>query len=299
MLVAPAHPLKKGDEGPEVRALYYYLRRLGYAVHAPRRVDRYDEALTQAVVLYQEFFGLGVDGELGEKTLDRMRARRCGVPDLLPGSRSLPRAVPTTRAWPRTDLTYGFIRFTRDLNQGQVAAAVSQAFATWAAVTPLTFRAVPPSMTAAAGVQALSLVVGLGRPAFDGRQAQIVQLLARHYAADILIGFLVREHGDPPALLGAPPFDDNPQVAGHAFPPPAADPAIFAGDVHFNDAVKWTVKPGVQNDLVAVATHEIGHALGLGHPRDEPDSIMTEGRAGRDLAPVDIEAIQSLYGPPR
>ncbi|MFD0272115.1 matrixin family metalloprotease [Streptomyces sp. NPDC127106] len=47
--------------------------------------------------------------------------------------------MPTIRAWPRTDLTYGFMRRNSDLSPAQVTPAVSQAFATWAAVTSLTF----------------------------------------------------------------------------------------------------------------------------------------------------------------
>jgi peptidoglycan hydrolase-like protein with peptidoglycan-binding domain len=297
MLRAPLRPLKKDDKGPEVRALYAYLRQLGYATHAPRDLDRYDEPLADSVRRYQEFFALRTDGEVGEQTLAQMRRPRCGMPDLLPGAAAVPRAVPTVRAWPRTDLTYGFIRLTSDLPPAQVTSAISQGFATWAAVTPLTFKRVPPSFAVSGALQALALSVRLG-PAFDRVQAQAVQALARLYRADILIGFLVRDHGDPPSLLGSPPFNDNPLVLGHAWPPPAAmAPELFAGDVHFNEAPKWTNRPGLLTDLQAAAVHEIGHALGLGHTTTDADSVMTPfGAATRQLSTVDIEAIQSLYG---
>ncbi|MFJ7264374.1 matrixin family metalloprotease [Streptomyces globosus] len=298
---APLQPLKRGDHGPEVATLYAYLRRLGYAPHSPRAVDHYDEPLADAVRRYQECFGLEADGETGERTLAQLRRPRCGVPDLLPGAAAVPRAVPTIRAWPRTDLTYGFMRHTEDLTPAQTASAVAQAFATWAAVTPLTFRHVPPPLAAAGAVHGLALAVRFG-PAFDRAQARAVQALTRLYRVDVLVGFLVREHGDPPAFLGTPPFDDNAMVLGHAWPPPSATaPEPFAGDVHFNDAPTWTNRPGLLTDLQAAAVHEVGHALGLGHTRTDTDSVMTAsgGDGRRELAAADVEAVQRLYGPAR
>lgn len=53
-------------------------------------------------------------------------------------------------------------------------------------------------------------------------------------------------------------------------------------------------------DIVAVAAHEIGHALGLDHsPHGSPDLLAPIYAPGRRVPqPGDIQRIQRLYGPP-
>lgn len=53
-------------------------------------------------------------------------------------------------------------------------------------------------------------------------------------------------------------------------------------------------------NFLAVATHELGHSLGLRHSSD-PDSVMYPTYGARDsenfkLSPGDIREIQELYG---
>ena len=57
-------------------------------------------------------------------------------------------------------------------------------------------------------------------------------------------------------------------------------------------------------DMQSLATHEIGHKIGLAHvsPEEDPHSIMNpslyigEGLANRKLSRGDIERIQKIYG---
>lgn len=75
------------------------------------------------------------------------------------------------------------------------------------------------------------------------------------------------------------------------------------GDITFLDGYMWntsSVVPEGEYDLQSVATHEIGHALGLQHTTVH-GAVMTKsigsGRAVRVLHQDDINGIQAKYGP--
>jgi peptidoglycan hydrolase-like protein with peptidoglycan-binding domain len=258
--------LAEGDSGDEVERLQRYLSAFGYlrsealervgvradaAVAAPERDGVFDENTREALVRFQEFNGLPVTGELDRASLALMARPRCGFPDA-------PLAEFTLQGskWNKTALTYGFQNFTPDLTQAQVRAAISQAFALWAAVTPLTFTEVP---------------VG-NNP-------------------DIVIRFVAGDHGDDS------PFDGASGILAHAFfPPPGGGP--FAGDTHFDEAEPWSVNlPPSGVDLVTVAAHEFGHALGLAHSTT-PGALMAPFYTGahRNLEADDVGGIRALYG---
>jgi hypothetical protein len=76
----------------------------------------------------------------------------------------------------------------------------------------------------------------------------------------------------------------------------------LSGDIHFDTSERWTVNPDSGQDLLEVATHEIGHALGLGHSY-AAQSIMTAMYGGYFNGPGtsflyqdDINGIRALYG---
>lgn len=108
---------------------------------------------------------------------------------------------------------------------------------------------------------------------------------------DIVIRFVTGNHGD-----GAP-FDGPGGVLAHAFFPQNPDP--IRGDSHFDDAETWTVTipPGGGIDLVTVAAHEFGHALGLRHS-STAGALMAPFYGGprRLLHADDVRGIRSLYG---
>lgn len=113
-------------------------------------------------------------------------------------------------------------------------------------------------------------------------------------SADINIAWAVGDHGD------GNPFDGPGGVLAHAFfPPPNGGP--FAGNVHFDDDETWTMNERADwqqpIDLVTVAAHEIGHALGLAHSNVNC-ALMNAFYAGshRYLAQDDIDGIRSIYG---
>lgn len=108
--------------------------------------------------------------------------------------------------------------------------------------------------------------------------------------ADIVIRFTPASHGD------SFDFDGPNGVLAHAFFPPP-NGGMLAGDAHFDNTENWTVSGG-GIDLVTVAAHEIGHALGLAHSTVQ-NSLMYPYYGGphQFLNPDDVAGIQSLYGP--
>jgi predicted Zn-dependent protease len=166
----------------------------------------------------------------------------------------------TVSSWDRRILTYFFQNGTEDITGDGERQAVRDGFAIWSAQTDLVFLEV---CTAA--------------------------------AADIVILWGVGNHGD------ASPFDGTGNVLAHAYYPPPTGGAL-AGDIHFDDSEQWVnqTRSGSTQpmDLVTVAAHEIGHALGLNHTT-VAGSLMeaTYNGSRRYLGTDDYAGIQSLYGP--
>lgn len=108
---------------------------------------------------------------------------------------------------------------------------------------------------------------------------------------DIVIRFVLGDHND------GTPFDGVGNVLAHAFSPPPNGGSL-AGDTHFDDAETWSVTiPATGTDLVTVAAHEFGHALGLAHSPVR-GALMAPTYRGpqRFLAQDDVDGIQSIYG---
>ncbi len=74
----------------------------------------------------------------------------------------------------------------------------------------------------------------------------------------------------------------------------------------YADAAVWHDGPGAppsgsaNRDIQGVATHELGHALGMGHSNDAAatmlGALLGSGINNRSIAPDDIAGIQALYG---
>ncbi len=144
----------------DVKALQAHLKQLGY-LNADEQADAefvippdpeqdettllrisksgtMDRSTTSALKQYQEFHGLKATGKLDKATLNLMGGKRCACPDhddySLDG-----------RKWNKHNLTYGFKNYSPDLPRRDTEQAVAQAFAMWAAETPLSFRKISNS----------------------------------------------------------------------------------------------------------------------------------------------------------
>ncbi|XP_077785780.1 matrix metalloproteinase-23-like isoform X3 [Podarcis muralis] len=166
--------------------------------------------------------------------------------------------------WDHVNLTYKIVQFPSTLNKVDTERAIASAFRMWSDVSPLSFRRLAPTQL-----------------------------------ADITIGFYTFNHTDCWFSPLHPCFDGLNGELAHAFLPPR-------GEIHFDNHEFWILgrsrfswKQGIWlNDLVQVAAHEIGHALGLWHSRDaralmHPNATYSRTwRIGQD----DVWAIQRLYG---
>lgn len=244
---AAPYPLPEGEEFAEL-------------IGQPDGIDRgtFDDSTANAIRAFQQFAGLPVTGVVDEPTAEKMNQPRCGLPDDQGGLASF---SASGRRWATNNLRYAFQNLTPDVSSGEIAIAIAQAFALWAAYTPLRFSLVP-------------LASG----------------------PEIVIRFVSGDHGDGAAFDGP-----SGVLAHAFFPsvPPAPVTAIM-GDAHFDEAETWTitVPPGAGRiDLVTVAAHEFGHSLGLGHSAVS-GALMAPFYGGphRQLEADDIAGIISLYG---
>uniref|UniRef100_A0A8D0EYX0 Matrix metalloproteinase-23 n=1 Tax=Strix occidentalis caurina TaxID=311401 RepID=A0A8D0EYX0_STROC len=160
---------------------------------------------------------------------------------------------------------YRILSFPRNLiNARDTRKGLAAAFRMWSEVSPFSFREVP-----------------------------------RHVASDLKIGFYSINHTDCLESLIHHCFDGTTGELAHAFFPPN-------GEIHFDDHEYWILgntrfswKKGVWlTDLVHVAAHEIGHALGLMHSLN-PNALMHINATltgKKTISQDEVWGIHRLYG---
>jgi hypothetical protein len=93
----------------------------------------------------------------------------------------------------------------------------------------------------------------------------------------------------------------TPGFLAHAFAPPP-NGSSAAGDIHFDPEENWSCTPGPGAvDIGIVATHEVGHAIGLEHELRVPGRAAMMNAAYNpsvvtDLTGDDINGAENIYG---
>lgn len=93
-----------------------------------------------------------------------------------------------------------------------------------------------------------------------------------------------------------------PTTKALAFFPNSPTTSRIAGDIHFDNGDPWAIiGTASEPDVLGILTHEIGHAIGIGHSSIagtvmNPAALRRMGPGTGILTADDIAAVQAIYG---
>lgn len=254
-----------GDEDADVDTKdREYLVKFGYF-----KVDSRHGSLggaAGAIRKFQRFANIVETGVIDAATKKVMEEPRCGMPEsgIYENTKRKRRYTAQGSSWTtKSNLSWYLENDNNDgLSRATVESVMKEAFNKWKAVTNLDFY-------------------------------KIEYPNSKRIEADIKVEFRSQYHGDHY------PFDGPGGTLAHAFYP--FNNYGLAGDVHFDDDETFSLNSKSGKNLLWIATHELGHSLGLEHS-DVEEALMYPWYRGSSvgnniqLHPDDVQGIRSIYG---
>jgi hypothetical protein len=179
----------------------------------------------------------------------------------------------------------------------------------WTYDSRITYSFMPDGTSVGGTPSALFQTMNANYPTATWEQ-QIEQAAALWESAANVNLALVSDGGEPEGCAGDqqddPRFGDirigaiplGSGVLAETFLPPAANGGTDAGDIFFNSDIDWQINSTY--DIMTVAAHEFGHALGLGDSTVSTAVMYgTYNGIKQTLTTDDISGIDSIYGTPQ
>ncbi len=252
----------------------------------------FDGELDAALRSYQAWIGAPSTGRLNQATIRSFREWRCAHPQLSIPIEEHERRFHTStfRAAILVDRSPAQPEIFIDTSMPPQERRYELVPCRWAGAR-LTFALVgaPPAALGTRGWDAV-------RTAFATWSAAGVLMLeesAEPKGAEIRVMWTPGAREDPSSP--DPFYGPGDKVAVGYYPYPHL--GALAGDLHLDTSEEWAVEesmPGL--DVQAVALHEIGHCVGLGHCRDESSVMWPLYRSGRrQLTSADTAELRRHY----
>ena len=174
--------------------------------------------------------------------------------------------------------------YTTDESFGNVDAAITSAFNTWAAVDvndKLSFNRLSDN--------------GGNYDVFDGSGASLDQGADWTYANITIGGWLPASYFEslaPGGGAGILAVSISGKLRGGGSKKP-----LWTNDVYLNEFFNWSTNPGAgEFDIETVVLHEVGHSIGFGHEDTQPSVLQSfYDEVNRSLSTTDEEGVLDLY----